>query len=511
MLVVGLLLGGGLGAGSAHAQNPDPVSTVTDDGDNDLMTLFDNGDLTLFQNGNLTTPGLIESTGGGFLLPDGTQLTNSSQFGQLSLPFSGSVSSNNPSFDIENTGAGDAIKVSGAGSDGVQVNDARIGFYALSPTQNGVRVTGASEDGIRVNDASGDGIHVSSSGEFAGRFVGLSSGSIVNVLNAGSGDGIRVSEAGGDGLQVNNAENGFHADSPNQDGVRVTGAGRDGINVQDASRNGISVSGSGSIAGQFAGSSSVPTVSVRHIGGEDAIRIPEAGGDGVEVRNAVNGLFANAPSANGVLVSSPSVDDVAVNDAGNNGINVIDASNNGIEVSGSGNLAASFGGDVDIGGDLDVAGSKNFKIDHPQDPTGKYLKHAAVESPNRLNAYTGNVTLDANGKATVRLPDYFQSINRDFRYQLTAIGAAAPRLHVAQEIRGNQFRIAGGKPGMKVSWRVTGIRDDAWARENPFQVEGKKPPEKQGTYRHPEAHGAPPARGEEALERKQTQKQEQKP
>lgn len=146
------------------------------------------------------------------------------------------------------------------------------------------------------------------------------------------------------------------------------------------------------------------------------------------------------------------------------------------------------------------ATSKAFKIDHPQDPTGKYLKHSSVESPSRLNAYTGNVTLNSNGEATVQLPDYFESINRDFRYQLTAIGAPAPRLHVAQEISGNQFRIGGGKAGMKVSWRVTAIRDDAWAREHPFQPVEEKPPEKQGTYLNPEAHGAPKSQGELAQE-----------
>ena len=131
-------------------------------------------------------------------------------------------------------------------------------------------------------------------------------------------------------------------------------------------------------------------------------------------------------------------------------------------------------GNVDVPGNLNVTGSKNFRIDHPLHPSGKYLKHSAVESPNRLNTYTGNVTLDDNGEATVTLPDYFQSINREVRYQLTPIGAAAPRLHVAEEIDGNQFRIAGGSPGMKVSWRVTGIRDDEYAREHPFRTEVEK-------------------------------------
>ena len=50
------------------------------------------------------------------------------------------------------------------------------------------------------------------------------------------------------------------------------------------------------------------------------------------------------------------------------------------------------------------------------------------------------------------------------------------------------MKIAGGKPGMKVSWQVTGIRKDAWARANPLNVEADKTAGEQDYYRHPEAH-----------------------
>ena len=48
------------------------------------------------------------------------------------------------------------------------------------------------------------------------------------------------------------------------------------------------------------------------------------------------------------------------------------------------------------------------------------------------------------------LPDYFQAINRDFHYQLTAIGAPAPNLHVAREIADNEFLIAGPRSGSEL-------------------------------------------------------------
>ena len=150
--------------------------------------------------------------------------------------------------------------------------------------------------------------------------------------------------------------------------------------------------------------------------------------------------------------------------------------------SGEGNLAAT--GNIS-------GGSASFRIDHPLDPTGKYLLHADIESPEMKNLYDGVVQLDGRGEATVPLPDYFEALNRDFRYQLTSIGAPGPNLYIAQEISGNQFRIAGGQPGAKVSWQITGIRHDAWANDNPLQVEVPKTGKEVGHYLHPHAFGQP--------------------
>jgi hypothetical protein len=139
-------------------------------------------------------------------------------------------------------------------------------------------------------------------------------------------------------------------------------------------------------------------------------------------------------------------------------------------------------------GRLGATGAKSFRIDHPQDPDNKYLLHYCTESPEVLNAYSGKVTLDANGEAIVELPAYFASINKDPRYTLTPIGAAMPLLHVGQEINKDSltagaaaapgqsvpactFRIAGGVPGAKVSWRVEAVRNDRWVRENGAPVE----------------------------------------
>jgi hypothetical protein len=157
--------------------------------------------------------------------------------------------------------------------------------------------------------------------------------------------------------------------------------------------------------------------------------------------------------------------------------------------------AGDFYGDVYVHGNMKVDGGKNFVIDNPLDPANKYLYHASVESSEMKNLYDGVVTLDADGRANVRLPEWFGALNKDFRYQLTAIGGPAPGLHVAAEVSNNQFRIAGGPPGLKVSWLVTGVRDDVWAKAHPMQIEAPKPEAERGRYLYPEGWGQPAAAG----------------
>jgi hypothetical protein len=156
--------------------------------------------------------------------------------------------------------------------------------------------------------------------------------------------------------------------------------------------------------------------------------------------------------------------------------------------------AGYFDGRVHIAGNLSKTGG-SFKIDHPLDPANRYLSHSFVESPDMLNIYNGNIALDAHGTAVVQLPAYFEALNMEFRYQLTAIGAPGPRLHIAEEIDGNRFKIAGGTAGMKVSWQVTGIRQDAWANAYRIPVEEDKPEDERGTYISPIEHGQLQERG----------------
>jgi hypothetical protein len=112
------------------------------------------------------------------------------------------------------------------------------------------------------------------------------------------------------------------------------------------------------------------------------------------------------------------------------------------------------------------------------------------------NIYDGNVTTDGNGEAVVALPDYFEALNSDFRYQLTVIGTFAQAI-VSQRIKDNRFVIMTSAPGVEVSWQVTGIRRDAWANKNRIKVEEVKTERERGHYLHPDAYDQPEERGVE--------------
>jgi hypothetical protein len=151
--------------------------------------------------------------------------------------------------------------------------------------------------------------------------------------------------------------------------------------------------------------------------------------------------------------------------------------------------AGYFNGDVYA--DAYYAPLALMRIDHPVNPADATLSHAFIASDEMKTVYDGVVLLDGSGSAWVELPDWFEALNGDFRYQLTPIGAAAPNLHIASAIVGNRFAIGGGEAGMEVSWQVTGIRHDAVAEMRRAPVEATKLGDKRGKYMHPEAFGLP--------------------
>jgi trimeric autotransporter adhesin len=150
-------------------------------------------------------------------------------------------------------------------------------------------------------------------------------------------------------------------------------------------------------------------------------------------------------------------------------------------------FAGIFLGDVEITGNLFKTASAS-KIDHPLDPSNKYLTLATVESPDMMTVFNGNATTDADGVAVVDLPEYFAALNRDFRYQLTVVGQFAQAI-VGSKISENRFSIRTDKPNVEVSWQVTGVRQDAWAADHRIQVEQDKSDQERGYFLNPELYG----------------------
>ena len=161
-------------------------------------------------------------------------------------------------------------------------------------------------------------------------------------------------------------------------------------------------------------------------------------------------------------------------------------------------------GKVVVNGDFTVVGVKAFTMDHPLDPENKILMHAAVESNEVINSYSGNITTDATGKAVVNLPDYFGAINKDFRYQLTVVGTFAQAI-INKEIVNNQFEIATSIPNVKVSWEVKGVRNDAHMKKFPFVAQQEKAPLQKGKYWDPSVYNQPESRSVSFVNSQQTQ------
>lgn len=148
-------------------------------------------------------------------------------------------------------------------------------------------------------------------------------------------------------------------------------------------------------------------------------------------------------------------------------------------------------------GNSAVLGTKQFMIDHPLDPTNKALHHYCTEGPAPYNVYKGRVRTDAAGYAWVRLPDYYEAINRDPDFQLTVVDSSADFVlaKITQEIKNGQFQVRTSKPGVTVCWEVKATRNDRWVQQNGYVTEEDKLPGERGKYFVPKLYGQPDSNG----------------
>jgi hypothetical protein len=340
------------------------------------------------------------------------------------------------------------IGVRGTGNPGVQGESTVTGGIGVKGQGTAIGVQGLSTNGIAVR------------GDSTSNYGVLGYSNTNNGVNGSStgGNGVRGTTASGD-----DADAGVLGESTNPDGtgvkgtadgVAVWGESTDGTGVQGRSTNGTGVFGTGEDYG-VAGSSN-------------------------------NGYAIWGLSVNGGAVYG--------NALGNgDGVHGESLHGDGVNGSSGDGFAGNFSGDIYVSGSC-IGCLGPDKMDHPVDPANKYLYHSAVESPDMMNVYNGNITTDAKGEALVTLPDYFQALNRDFRYQLTVIGQFAQAI-VSSKIVDNHFTIKTDKPNVEVSWQVTSIRNDPYTQAHPLQVEVDKSPDERGKYLHPTEYGQDASKG----------------
>ena len=371
-------------------------------------------------------------------------------------------------------------------------------FKAVNATADAIAIRAEANNGIGIWGQSFQSIGVYGVTDIGEGVRGdaYSSGTAVRGLS-GNGTGVRGASNSGVGVLGQSSEaEGVRGESTDDDGVfgsTYSGAGVSGISTTGTGVRGEAASISGKGVHGIATASSGFNIGVF---GES----PSSDGIGVYGYNTSEsgsalGVWGRSDSPAGRAIYGQAT---ALTGTGA-GVEGVSSSASGAGIFGhntSTGWAGYFTGKVHVNGTL-TKSAGSFQIDHPLDPANQYLSHSFVESPDMKNLYDGVVVLDTDGAAEVTLPDWFAALNGgedfqgDFRYQLTPIGAAMPNLHIAEEIAGNTFRIAGGVPGMKVSWLLTGIRHDPYAEAHRIAVEQVKPAGELGTYLHPELYGQP--------------------
>lgn len=415
----------------------------------------------------LTVQGMIETTLGGYKFPDGTVQTTAFNPNQVVRSLNGLTGNVTlaAGTNITITPSGNTLTIAAANALTGVVHDATLQGNGTVAAPLGVAVPLILTGSIANPNAIIIATNTSTTGGPGIRGVGGSSAGIFLGIPVGvmgeSSTGIGVF---GNSNNDNGVSGGSASADPEIAGVRGTCANCNG--VRGFSINSIGVQGDGLIGVRGTGKNS-PT---------------GAGGEGVEAA----GGFSSSGSG-GIGVNALGGVGSGAGKFGGDGI----SATGGLGTNGAANgLAGRFTGNVQVIGNFSATGTKMFRIDHPLDPENKYLNHAAIESSEVLNIYSGNITTDQNGDATIGLPEWFEAVNKDFRYQLTVVGQFAQAI-VASEIKDNRFMIKTNAPGVKVSWQVTGVRSDAVMKKYPFKAEEEKTERERGYYLTPAVFNQP--------------------
>jgi hypothetical protein len=339
-------------------------------------------------------------------------------------------------------------------------------FWSTAPNQFLIRASGGV--GIGTNaPASNAALHVDAGTYYGIKASGTSYGISGTTSTGSGGAGMRAEATGGGG------SDGIQATSNGRSAVRATGTSTAyGVWAQASGTDGTAVHGEATgsnltYGGYFSSAGDIGT----------GVYGTASGSTGRGVIGETTGAYAIGVYGLG----DTGVKGECTNEGGT-AIEAVVTSNYGdalyAAAGATGGYAAQFVGDVDITGNFTCSGNKQFRIDHPLDPQNKYLYHSCVESPDMMNVYNGNVVTDESGYAVVVLPDWFEALNREFRYQLTVLDDtdddAFVLAKVVRKVTANQFTIRTSAPHTEVSWQITGIRHDPWAEAHRTIVEVDK-------------------------------------
>jgi hypothetical protein len=419
------------------------IGTTTPLYDSDLFTVL--GDETYYSAINAYSPngfGVYSGAGSIAFLGDvdhedafGLWVTNADLNGYGAII----VGSDAGAYTLENHTAG----LSCSGSDGI---------FCSGKSATGIGIIAGGND-ISTFSTIDDGAGGAFTGYHGIYAKGISSGSGIGVIGVGNNEASYSTSSDGSGGAFTGYHGIFSKGTNRDEGTGVIGIGNDGSYYLDADGSG------GAFTGELTGVSAWATLQSSSAVG-------------------VYGAYQGGGSRDGVGVYG-----YAYNTTNGRGYGVY----------GSGSRYGVY-----ANGNLGASGIKSFAIDHPLDPQNKILKHYSIESPEVLNMYRGNVTLNQYGEASIALPDYFTAININFSYSLTPVGQSAPNLFIKQEIDENgMFLIAGGHPDQKISWIIYAERNDPYMQQHQEskQVVVEKDIENRGKYIMPELYNQPESSG----------------
>ncbi|MDZ4846128.1 MAG: hypothetical protein SH857_11325, partial [Chitinophagales bacterium] len=392
----------------------------------------------------------------------GNTLSLSNGGGSVNLP-AGSGGTLDQAYDFGGAGAGRTITAD-AGAVEITTSSSNAAAFKVTHSNTGVAVQALSTNA--ANSFSTIQAETNSSTGTVAAVIGSTTGGAYAIAGQVQSSATAFSAVYGSNLRVSG-------------GVGVEGTGFNGVAGDGNSTQGFGVFGENNLAAS----------GTRTGGTQLAAGVGSIGFVGVLGQTAIND-GAGVLGTNLGATRNGTFDNPGVEGQGFTGVlGQTNTPNVGFGVLSGGDIGAT--GDIIAAGNVTAGGFKPFRIDYPLDPANKFLFHFAIESDEVLNLYRGTIPLDANGEAVIELPVYFESVNKNYSYQLTPIGASTPGLFVKSEIQNQQFIIAGGQPGQKISWQVTAERNDPYTANHPEKKLAiqDKAPHQVGKYVHPEEYG----------------------